>query len=173
MPSDAFFPPKTFSFSSVISYPSSAGERKAWIIPTCERPLRPPPKKKNTKKWKLFFPVHYIKFWKIKMDLEKNYPTPRTGRTGRTAIRALGVLTQRPSRALALKHFDPGGGGASHFRRDWLRDCLWHVSFLRSVHTLLHQSKCLRVCVCFSLFLNVYVVVYLGVWKFVWVCVFT
>lgn len=24
-----FFPPKTFSFSSVISYPSSAGERKA------------------------------------------------------------------------------------------------------------------------------------------------
>ena len=174
MPSDAFFPPKTFSFSSVISYPSSAGERKAWIIPTCERPLTPKKKKKkkSTKKWKLFFPVHYIKFWKIKMDLEKNYPTPRTGRTGRTAIRALGLLTQETQRGSGPQTLRPWGRGYASFSQGfWLRVCLRHVSLQQSVHTLLIQFKCLWVWVCFSV--SEFSCGCLSGGLKVWVCVFT
>lgn len=59
------------------------------------------------------------------MDLEKNYPTPRTGRTGRIAIPALGALSPGPSRdpAGTQQGVGPaarrlGGGNEPHFRWD-------------------------------------------------------
>lgn len=77
------------------------------------------------------------------MDLEKNYPTPRTSRTGRTAIWAPDKLALGHHRALVLTPGDPraGGGGAPHFLRLYVYLQHVRISFNQSIHTFLLHSE--------------------------------